>query len=143
MTIVIYLNTSYRTLLKYERNSMFCIEVNELSKIAELVGEKIRFLRQQRGLSQEKLALKADLNSSFLGLVERGQKSPTIDSLEKIATALDVTLEELFSFDYNRSVKADHTFMEKISFQLHGRTEMEQEAVYQFIKQLLAFRDKK
>jgi transcriptional regulator with XRE-family HTH domain len=122
---------------------MLCIEVNVLSKIVEMVGERIRLLRQQRGLSQERLAFNADMNTSFIGSIERGQKSPTIDSLEKIAAALDVTLEELFSFEANRPNQRNLNIMEKIAVQLHGRTEMEQEAVYQFIKQLLAFKDKK
>ncbi|MGO0062361.1 helix-turn-helix domain-containing protein [Brevibacillus fluminis] len=115
-----------------------------MSKIAQLVGNRIRFFRKGSGLSQEQLAFKAGLNPSYLGQVERGEKSPTIDSLEKIATALDVTLEDLFSFEYERSLKSsDSTFIDKIAIQLHGRSQMEQEAVYNFIKQLLLFRDKK
>lgn len=123
---------------------MVFIEVKTVSKIAQLVGERIRFFRKGYGLSQEQLAFKAGLNPSYMGQVERGEKSPTIDSLEKIATALDVTLEDLCSFEYERSLKSsDSTFIDKIAIQLHGRTQMEQEAVYNFIKQLLLFRDKK
>ena len=114
-----------------------------MSKIARLVGEKIRILRQSRGLSQEKLGFKAGLNTSFIGQVERGEKSPTIISLEKIANALDVQLKELFQFDEDVSSVADMTFIEKITYELKGRTGEEQEAVYQFIKQLLRFRDRK
>jgi transcriptional regulator with XRE-family HTH domain len=120
---------------------MFCIGVKRVSRIALSVGEKIRFLRRQRGLSQEQLAFKAGLATSYLGQVERAEKSPTIQSLEKIATALDVTLEELFSFDSDVSMKTDTTYIEKIAYQLHGRTTSEQEAVYNFVKQLLRFKD--
>ena len=59
---------------------MYC-EVN--------VGERIRYFRNLRGWSQETLA--------FLGHLERGLKSPTIKTLEKIVRALDISLAELFA----------------------------------------------
>lgn len=114
-----------------------------MSKNAVLVGEKIRLLRQQRALSQESLALKSGLNTSYLGQVERGEKSPTIDTLDKIATGLDVDLEQLFTFDKKTEPMIDLSFLEKIVYELNGRTEQEQEVVYDFIKRLLRFRDKK
>lgn len=54
---------------------MYC-EVN--------VGERIRYFRNLRGWSQETLALQAEINPAFLGHLERGLKSPTIKTLEKI-----------------------------------------------------------
>lgn len=143
MTIGVIFNSFYSALLLISFPSMVCLEVKTVSRIARLVGERIRDCRKGLGLSQEQLAFKAGLNTSYMGQVERGEKSPTIDSLEKIATALDVTLEDLFSFHYNRSSKMDTTLINKIAILLHGRTEMEQEAVYNFIKQILWFRDKK
>lgn len=64
--------------------------------INKLIGERIRDLRKSQNLSQEELANKAYISRSFLGEIERGRSSATIDSLEKIATALGITLEELF-----------------------------------------------
>ncbi|RAU91044.1 helix-turn-helix domain-containing protein [Paenibacillus sp. YN15] len=112
-----------------------------MGEIAVRVGEVIRDLRKQRGLSQEKLALKAGINTSYMGQIERAEKSPTLDTLEKIAVALDVELEQFFQFDLLDHSAADMTFMEKIQFELKHRTPNEQEAVYQFVKQLLWFRD--
>ena len=60
------------------------------------VGERVKYFRKLKGLSQEELALKAELNAAFLGHLERGLKSPTIKTLEKIVNALDITLGELF-----------------------------------------------
>lgn len=114
-----------------------------MSSIALMVGEKIRSLRQSRGLSQEKLAFKSGLNTSYLGQVERGEKSPTIVTLEKIVVALDAELEELFQFDHGAAVETELSYADKISFELRGRTEEEKKAVYEFVKQLLWFRDKK
>ena len=114
-----------------------------MSNIATLVGEKIRILRQSRGLSQEKLGFKAGLNTSYIGQVERGEKSPTIVSLEKIANALDLNFEELFQFDEEFSVVKDMTYIEKITYELSGRTGEEQEFIYNLMRQLFWFRDKK
>lgn len=61
------------------------------------VGARIRYFRHQRGLSQEQLALQAGLNTAFLGHLERGLKSPTITTLEKLVKALNITFEELFA----------------------------------------------
>lgn len=61
------------------------------------VGARIRYFRKKQGLSQEKLAWEADLNTAFLGEVERGKKSPTVKTLERIASALHINLYELFA----------------------------------------------
>lgn len=63
------------------------------------VGARIRYFRQLRGWSQEQLALRAGINPAFLGHLERGLKSPTITTLEKIICALDISMFELFSED--------------------------------------------
>ena len=114
-----------------------------MKPITLLVGDNIRRLRKERGLSQEQLALKAGMNQSYMGQVERGEKSATIDSLDKIANALEIELEQLFHFEATVSRENTMTFLEKINFELRGRTEEEQEEVYRFIKQLLLFRDKR
>ena len=56
------------------------------------VGERIKFFRNKLGWSQEKLALQAEINTAFLGHLERGLKNPTIKTLEKITFALGVSL---------------------------------------------------
>ena len=61
------------------------------------VGGRIRYFRHLRKLSQEQLALQAGINPAFLGHLERGLKSPTITTLEKLVRALNITFEELFT----------------------------------------------
>lgn len=61
------------------------------------IGGRIRYFRKLKGWSQETLALQADMNPAFLGHLERGLKSPTVKTLEKIAAALDISMAELFS----------------------------------------------
>lgn len=60
------------------------------------VGERIRYHRLQRGMSQEKLALMAGINPAFLGHLERGLKSPTFTTLDKIVDALGLNYSEFF-----------------------------------------------
>ena len=62
------------------------------------LGHKVRIIRTDRMLSQESLAEKANLNRSFIGLLEHGKTNPTIKNLENIANALDVEIKNLFDF---------------------------------------------
>lgn len=59
------------------------------------MANRIRRKRLAAGLSQEELAYRAGLHRTYISLVERGKKSPTIDSLEQIASALGIEPAEL------------------------------------------------
>ena len=67
-----------------------------MSDIAKIIGQRIRNYRTQKGLSQEKLAELAGCHPTYIGQLERGEKNATLESVEKIASALDVSLSELF-----------------------------------------------
>lgn len=64
--------------------------------ITDKVGKRIRELRNLGGISQEKLALKADLDRTYIAGVESGKRNLSIKSLEKILIALDVSFETFF-----------------------------------------------
>ena len=64
--------------------------------INKQLGYRIRYLRQNKGLSIETLALEAEINRNYLGDLERGMRNPTVVVLNKIAKALDVDLSTLF-----------------------------------------------
>jgi transcriptional regulator with XRE-family HTH domain len=63
--------------------------------IVKAVGERIRELRTERGLSQEDLANEAEVPLSQIGRIERGENNPTISTLYVIALALEVELKVL------------------------------------------------
>ncbi len=63
------------------------------------LGDRIRDLRKKRNLSQEGLALNANIHPTYFGRIERGEVSPTVITLYKITKALDVDLRQLFSKD--------------------------------------------
>ena len=64
--------------------------------LAALVGERIRYYREKLGWSQARLAEKAGTSTNHIGLIERGEKNPTITTLEKITSALNIPLSQLF-----------------------------------------------
>jgi transcriptional regulator with XRE-family HTH domain len=64
-----------------------------------LFGKRIAYLRNQIGLSQEKLADKCGFDRTYIGTVERGEKSPTINSIAKLAKGLEVSLKQLFDYE--------------------------------------------
>ena len=61
------------------------------------IGGKIRYYRKKLDLSQEALALKAGLHPAYLGKLERNEKNPTIETMDKIVTAIGISYAEFFS----------------------------------------------
>ena len=66
-----------------------------MSEINKQVGFRIRDIREEAGISQEKLAGLADLHRAYIGQIERGEKNIGLKNLEKIAKALGIEMEEL------------------------------------------------
>ena len=61
------------------------------------IGQRIKELREKTKLSQKDLAYTADLDRSYIASIENGQRNVSIVNIEKIATALDVTIKEFFN----------------------------------------------
>lgn len=59
------------------------------------LGHAIRRLRKTHGLSQEQLGLQAEVDTSYLGRIERGDNNAAILTISKIAEALHLTVAEL------------------------------------------------
>jgi len=66
-----------------------------MRKVRATLGPRLRAIRKENGLSQERLGDAASLSGKFIGEVERGEKSISIDSLYHVAVALDIPLREL------------------------------------------------
>lgn len=60
-----------------------------------VLGRNVRRLRRLRGLSQEQLALEADMKRSYVSDLERGTRNPTVRAVERLATALGVQGKDL------------------------------------------------
>ncbi|WP_115668543.1 helix-turn-helix domain-containing protein [Ciceribacter selenitireducens] len=63
----------------------------------ETIGWNLRKLRVEQGLSQERLALEAGIDRSYVGRVERGEENVTIDTLEALSNVLQVPVGRLFA----------------------------------------------
>ncbi len=60
-----------------------------------LLGERIKFWRQQRNLTQEQLAEKVGVTPGFISLIEIGKRRVSLESLLSICAELEITLNEL------------------------------------------------
>ena len=67
------------------------------TRVAQEFGIVLKSLREERGLSQEKLALEADVDRSFLSKMERGIRQPSITILFKLCGPLDCPPEDLIA----------------------------------------------
>ena len=67
-----------------------------MSDISKALGQRIRNYRTGKHLSQEKLAELAGCHPAYIGQIERGEKNATIESIEKISSALGISLSKLF-----------------------------------------------
>ena len=65
----------------------------------EKFGEKVREERLKKGLSQEELASRAGVHRTYIGMIERAEKNITLESIQKIARALDLPLDELMRLE--------------------------------------------
>ena len=65
--------------------------------INKLFGKHVSQLRKECNLSQEELADRCGVHRTYIGALERGEKSPTLNTIEKIAIGLKVSLIDLMS----------------------------------------------
>ena len=103
-----------------------------MSDIAKILGQRIRNYRTAKGLSQEKLAEFAGCHPTYIGQLERGEKNATVESIEKIAAALNVSLSKLFE-----NLGADEDGVRNIPREcyefLSAKTEEEQDHLYRIL----------
>jgi transcriptional regulator with XRE-family HTH domain len=68
-----------------------------LQNLSEKFGQAVRILRLQKNLSQEKLAEMANLDRTYISMIERGKRKPTIDVAKSIADALGYKLSKIIN----------------------------------------------
>ncbi|MEE0913060.1 MAG: helix-turn-helix transcriptional regulator [Ruminococcus sp.] len=69
------------------------------NQLTKLIGANIRKYRLKIDVSQESLSLSAGINPAYVGRLERGEKCPTIDTLYKICSALEISVCEILNFE--------------------------------------------
>ena len=81
--------------------------MKKLPEICKVLGERLRSLRKEAGLTQEELAERAELSFKYYAEVERGLRNPSLRSMEKIANALGVGMDDLFRFKSSHKLTED------------------------------------
>lgn len=103
------------------------------------VGARARYFRHLRELSQEQLALQAGINPAFLGHLERGLKSPTITTLDKLVRALGITFEELFAEDTSTTNHTREAAMQQLQLLVRDLSAEQLDKLADMIQAVLAF----
>ena len=62
------------------------------------VGKRIKELRNKLGISQEELAFRSEIHRTYIASLEVGKRNISIETLEKVVNALEVSLSEFFNF---------------------------------------------
>lgn len=76
------------------------------------IAARIRFFREQKGYTVNKLANLAGISQSYLRSVELGQKNPTIETLSELCWALDISLRDFFDEETLSSLQHDELFQQ-------------------------------
>lgn len=83
-------------------------DILSMINIKKLLGKRIKFYREKKKMTQEQLAENIGINSRSLSLIECGTNFVTAQTLENIASALEISPKKLFDFeeeDENKKIK--------------------------------------
>ena len=110
----------------------------DVSRIAAIVGERIRSYRNMAKLSHESLAERSGCHPTYIGQVERGEKNATVESLWKIARALEIPLSQLFEkLEGTESFSNNYPLLCYELIVAAGAEE--QERLYRILKEIIEF----
>ena len=101
-----------------------------------LFGNRLKKVRSKMGLSQEELAYLCNMQASHIGQLERCQKSPTLETLEKIAAGLNTTVSDLTNYSSNIPI-SDDVVLNKINSCLNRLNDKQKIQVLNIIKTFL------
>ncbi|BBH23729.1 hypothetical protein Back11_50740 [Paenibacillus baekrokdamisoli] len=107
-----------------------------MASFAEQIGAKIRIHRISNNWTQEQLAELSSMTASYVGQLERGEKDVRIQTIEKIANALDMSVYELFNDQKEAFLQEQKWVWESISLLLR-HSEQKQHQAYRILRELL------
>lgn len=105
-------------------------------------GERLRELRRERGFTQEEIALRAEITTSYYGQIERGTANPSVALLEKICAVMSISISDIFTVGGTNPLTIDPLSMQ-IIHQLNGKSDEEKELILSLIKTALRLQNKK
>ena len=102
-------------------------------------GKRLKELRTQRGISQEDLALSAEITTSYLGMIERGEKNPTVKVIERLCVALGVSLAEFFTENTASAVCKTDDATAFVAWEMQRKTPAQRAALAEIVRQVVKF----
>ncbi|NQG97426.1 helix-turn-helix transcriptional regulator [Streptococcus suis] len=84
--------------------------MNNTNQLQEFISNRIRYLRKEKGLSQEQLSEKAGLGARYIHKIENKGYNVRIETLNNIISALDLTFEEFFNFSFPNTSEELNSF---------------------------------
>jgi len=108
-----------------------------MENLSACFGKRLRTLRKARKMSQEELSFRADISAAHLGQIERAEKKPTLETIGKLAEALDISLPELFTFETDgvcAEADQEDTVISRINAQLKGLAPEEQKDILRIVR---------
>jgi XRE family transcriptional regulator, regulator of sulfur utilization len=111
-------------------------------KLFHFIGERIRDKRKEKGLSQEELAERAGIQPTYIGQLKRCEKSATIDSLEKVTAALEISFDELFSHLQPSTEFKDNSILSRIINKLNSMNVENQKVDLDMVNTVLRYKSK-
>ncbi|MFD2330136.1 helix-turn-helix domain-containing protein [Cohnella sp. GCM10020058] len=114
-----------------------------MSNLLLHVGRKVREQRKIRGLSQAELGRVIKLDPSYLGKIERGEANPTLDTLNDLATALNISPFEFFEAGAKRTYTEKTDLIENITIGLHKASLEHLKVISRIVKDALLLINKK
>lgn len=109
-----------------------------MSELSKQIGERLRSLRLNAGLTQERLAERADLHTTYIGQLERGEKNATIESICKLAKALQIAPAQIFA--HLPEPESPPSPAEEIFQLVQECSPREQKALLAILRQLIEYR---
>ncbi|MCL2392724.1 MAG: helix-turn-helix domain-containing protein [Oscillospiraceae bacterium] len=110
-----------------------------MSEIAKTIGDRIRIYRVRAKITQMRLAEKSGVHHTYIGQLERGEKNATLETIEKVARALNLSLETLFEAIVDGNV--DNTVSREIYDLVNAQPEKEQLALLELVKRAVEYKN--
>jgi transcriptional regulator with XRE-family HTH domain len=104
--------------------------------IYEVLASRLRDQRKKAGLSIEKLAELAGVGAGFLAHIETNQKKPSVATLGKIASALQISIADLFARHALAQPNEDQRLALQLTHLLHGKNRQQQKAIVAALRTL-------
>ena len=114
-----------------------------MNNLVKTIGERVRYFRLYRGFTQEELAEKANIHYTYIGGIERGERNISLETLNKITEALEISPTDLFAQNYLKK-ETDKTVLLKLHQELLStRSTEEIIIVHQLTQNILQLIDRK